>query len=132
VSTDRAGTPFIGGGLHMALRDLARYGLLLARGGQSADGVSVGSRAFLDATRSEYTAGTPSLLGHGFYRNFLDTDGHWIGHNGYGGQWLMVYPDSEIVIACLSGLSDDGGLDWRYIRRLADMGEEIAKFLGQR
>ena len=132
VSTDRAGTPFIGGGLHMTLRDLARYGLLLARGGQTADGLNVGSIAFRDATRSEHAAGAPSLLGRGFYRNFLETDGHWLGHNGYGGQWLMVYPESEIVIACLSGLADDGGLDWRYIRRLADMGEQIADLVRPR
>jgi CubicO group peptidase (beta-lactamase class C family) len=132
LSTDRAGTPFVGGGLHMTLRDLARYGLLLARGGQTTDGLSVGSRAFRDATRSGHALGTPSLLGRGFYRNFLETDGTWLGHNGYGGQWLMVYPESEIVIACLSGLADDGGLDWGFIRRLADMGEQIAQLLGQR
>jgi CubicO group peptidase (beta-lactamase class C family) len=129
LSTDRCGTPFVGGGLHMTLRDLARYGLLLARGGETLDGVSVGSRAVRDATRSERAKGSPSLLGWGFYRNFLETDGTWLGHNGYGGQWLMVYPESEIVIACLSGLADDGGLDWAFIRRLAAMGEQLAGVL---
>lgn len=125
LSTDRLGTPFVGGGLHMTLRDLGRYGLLLARGGQSG-GRSLGSKLFRDATRAQAELGTPSLLGRGFYRNFLETDGTWLGHNGYGGQWLMVFPESEMVIACFSAISDDGGLDWRFIRRLADLGEQLA------
>lgn len=129
LSTDRCGVPFAGGGLHMTLRDLARYGLLLARGGMTPGGVCVGSKSVRDATRSERARGTPSLLGQGFYRNFLETDGTWLGHNGYGGQWLMVYPESEIVIACLSGLADDGGLDWGFIRRLAAMGKQLADIL---
>jgi CubicO group peptidase (beta-lactamase class C family) len=129
VSTDRAGTPFMGGGLHMTLQDMARYGLLLARGGRMGEGAGVGSTAVRDATRRDGARGTPSLLGHGFYRNFLETDGTWLGHNGYGGQWLMVYPDTEIVIACLSALADDGGLDWGFIRRLATMGEQLAGLL---
>ncbi|GAC1662761.1 MAG: hypothetical protein PVS2B1_21660 [Candidatus Dormibacteraceae bacterium] len=131
LSTDRLGTPFVGGGLHMTLRDLARYGLLLARGGETAFGASVGSKAFRDATRSDRAKGSPSLLGRGFYRNFLETDGTWLGHNGYGGQWLMVYPESETVIACLSGIGDDGGLDWEFIARLAAMGEQLAEALGR-
>jgi CubicO group peptidase (beta-lactamase class C family) len=131
LSTDRSGTPFVGGGLHMTLRDLARYGLFLGRAGTSLEGARIGSRDFLAATRSERTEGTPSLLGRGYYRNFLETDGTWIGHNGYGGQWLMVYPDSDIVIACLSGLADDGGLDWGFIRRLATLGCALAGALGR-
>lgn len=129
LSTDRTGIPFVGGGLHMSLRDLARYGLMLGRAGKSLAGPSVGSREFRDATRRDRAKGTPSLLGSGYYRNFLESDGTWIGHNGYGGQWLMVYPDSEIVIACLSGLADDGGLDWGFIRRLAAMGSQLAAAL---
>lgn len=130
LSTDRTGTPFVGGGLHMSLRDLARYGLFLGRAGQTLDGGCIGSSSFRDATRSDHAKGTPSLLGQGNYRNFLESDGTWIGHNGYGGQWLMVYPDSDIVIACLSGLADDGGLDWGFIRRLAALGSDIARALG--
>ena len=129
LSTDRAGTPFVGGGLHMTLRDLARYGLMLGRAGKTMAGPSLGSREFRDATRLDRAKGTPSLLGSGYYRNFVETDGTWIGHNGYGGQWLMVYPDSEIVIACLSGLADEGGLDWGFIRRLAAMGSQLAAAL---
>lgn len=129
LSTDRAGTPFVGGGLHMTLRDLARYGLLLARGGETLRGTFVGSKTFRDVTRSERARGTASLLGRGFYRNFMEAEGAWLGHNGYGGQWLMVYPEAQIVIACLSGIADDGGLDWSFIRRLAAMGTELADVL---
>jgi len=135
LSTDRRGTPFAGGGLHMTLRDLARYGLLLARGGvgvdnSRADGPArVGSPAFRDATRAEYAAGTPSLLGRGNYRNFVETNGTWLGHNGYGGQWLMVFPEQEIVVACFSAVCDDGGQDWAFLERLATLGTDIAALL---
>ena len=126
LSTDRVGVPFAGGGLHLTLRDFGRYGLLLARGGAGLGGRRVGSPAFRDATRTQHGAGTPSLLGRGNYRNFCETDGRWLGHNGYGGQWLMVYPEEELVVGCLSALADDGGLDWSYIARLAELGEQIA------
>ncbi|MBS0579849.1 MAG: beta-lactamase family protein [Proteobacteria bacterium] len=129
LSTDRGGTPFAGGGLHMTLRDLGRYGLLLARAGAGPLGAEVGSRSFRDATRSERAQGSASLLGRGFYRNFLETDGVWLAHNGYGGQWLMVWPEAEIVVACLSGIADEGGLDWTYIGRLAALGEQVAGLL---
>ena len=126
LSTDRGGTPFAGGGLHLTLRDFGRYGLLVARGGVGVGGRRVGSPAFRDATRAHRAAGAPSLLGRGHYRNFCETDGRWLGHNGYGGQWLMVYPEGELVIACLSALTDAGGLDWSYIARLAELGEHVA------
>jgi CubicO group peptidase (beta-lactamase class C family) len=129
LSTDRLGTPFAGGGLHMTLRDLGRYGLLLARGGATPLGPRVGSVAFRDATRSSRAQGSASLLGRGCYRNFLETDGVWLGHNGYGGQWLMVWPEPEIVVACLSGIADHGGLDWAFIERLAALGEDVVKLL---
>jgi len=131
LSTDRLGTPFAGGGLHMTLRDLGRYGLLLARGGASAFGARVGSATFRDAARSSRAQGSASLLGRGHYRSFFETDGSWLGHNGYGGQWLMVWPESEIVVACLSGIADDGGLDWSFIARLAALGEDVAGLLAQ-
>ncbi len=126
LSTDRTGVPFAGGGLHLTLRDFGRYGLLLARAGAGVDGHRVGGTSFREATRAQHRAGTPSLLGRGNYRNFCETDGHWLGHNGYGGQWLMVYPEEELVIGCLSALTDDGGLDWSYIARLAELGAQVA------
>jgi len=128
LSCDREGTPFVGGGMHMTLRDLARYGLLLARGGHGVRGLVVGSRAFRDQTRAQRAEGTISIAG-AHYRNFTETDGVWLGHVGYGGQWLMVFPESEIVIACLSGLSDDGGLDWAYTERQLAMGQDVAAAL---
>jgi CubicO group peptidase (beta-lactamase class C family) len=86
--------------------------------------------AFRDATRVGHAHGTASLLWSGRYRNFVETESTWLGHNGYGGQWLVAYPESEIIVACLSGVTDDGGHDWRFVARLAAMGETIAALLG--
>ena len=128
VSTDRSGVPFLGGGLHMTLRDLCRYGRLLGRGGQGYTGKHVGSTSFTQQTMHSRVDGTQSHLGVS-YHNFLETNGRWIGHLGYGGQLLMVYPEHDIVIACFSSLLDDGGLDPAFSQRQVAMAEHIADYL---
>jgi CubicO group peptidase (beta-lactamase class C family) len=128
ITTDRTGTPFMGGGLHMTLRDLARYGLLLARAGRGVTAAPVGSIEFRDRTRATRTQGTHSI-GKGYYRNFTEANTAWIGHGGYGGQWLMAFPEEEVIVACLSGMCDDGGLDWAYTERQLAMGADIAAAL---
>ncbi len=129
VSTDRSGTPFLGGGLHMSLRDLARYGRLLGNAGMHGAGHSVSSRTFFDTTKTEASKGTATPVGCR-YRNFTFTDGHWIGHLGYGGQWLMAFPDTGLVIACLAALAGDDAIDMNFIKHLPDMGQDISNLLG--
>ena len=52
MATDRVGTPVIAGGASMTARDLARFGLLFARGGLGIEGRAVGSARFIAETRS--------------------------------------------------------------------------------
>jgi CubicO group peptidase (beta-lactamase class C family) len=52
IGTDRAGTPIISLGGCVSARDLARYALLFVRGGRGVGGQQVGSRAFIETTRS--------------------------------------------------------------------------------
>ena len=70
VSTDRDGVPFVGGGLHMTLRDLARLGRLFCF--DSPDGAS--QHGLVREALANPDSGTRYGDGTG-YRNFLETDG---------------------------------------------------------
>lgn len=114
VATDRSGFPCLNGGLCLTARDLARYGLLLARGGIGLAGQEVGSPAFLQATLAGGVA-MPAPRGHLRYSNQTNTDGRWIGHGGYGGQYLVADPVTGTAAVFLSVLDNaDGYLSSYY------------------
>ena len=114
VATDRSGFPCLNGGLCLTARDLARYGLLLARGGIGLAGQEVGSPAFLQATLAGGVA-MPAPRGHLRYSNQTNSDGRWIGHGGYGGQYLVADPVTGTAAVFLSVLDNaDGYLSSYY------------------
>lgn len=114
VATDRSGFPCLNGGLCLTARDLARYGLLLARGGIGVAGQEVGSPAFLQATLAGGVP-MPAPRGHLRYSNQTNTDGRWIGHGGYGGQYLVADPETGTAAVFLSVLDTaDGYLSSYY------------------
>ena len=98
ISADCKGVPVLSGGGMMTARDLARYGLHLARRGG----------AFLsDAMSGAGTryGGSPTLR----YRNHLMSNGRWAGHPGYAGQFLMVDPARDVAAAFFSVLETEHG-----------------------
>lgn len=114
VATDRSGFPCLNGGLCLTARDLARYGLLLARGGIGVAGQAVGDPAFLQATLTGGVA-MPAPRSHLRYSNQTNTDGRWIGHGGYGGQYLVADPVTGTAAVFLSVLDNaDGYLSSYY------------------
>ena len=114
VATDRSGFPCLNGGLCLTARDLARYGLLLARGGIGVAGQAVGDPAFLQATLAGGVP-MPAPRGHLRYSNQTNTDGRWIGHGGYGGQYLVADPVTGTAAVFLSVLDNaDGYLSSYY------------------
>ena len=114
VATDRSGFPCLNGGLCLTARDLARYGLLLARGGIGVAGQEVGSPAFLQATLAGGVP-MPAPRDHLRYSNQTNTDGRWIGHGGYGGQYLVADPVTGTAAVFLSVLDNaDGYLSSYY------------------
>lgn len=121
---DRSGQPVLNGGLCLTARDLARHALLIARRGQGADGRTFGSPAFLDETLSGGIP-MPAPRGHLRYSNQMNTNGRWLGHGGYGGQYLVANPATGRVACFLSVLQDEDGYDTAYyppiIAMLADI-----------
>ncbi|MBW7945635.1 MAG: serine hydrolase, partial [Sphingomonadaceae bacterium] len=103
---DPVGTPFAGGGFNARLRDLARFGELMRRGGRMGGKQIVPAAAIEDIVRGARKedfakAGYATLPGWS-YRNQW-----WVSHNAHGaytargihGQAIYVDPKAEMVIA---------------------------------
>lgn len=120
---DRRGFALMNGGLCLTARDLARHGLLIARRGQGAVG-RFGSAAFLDETLSHGIA-MPAPRGHVRYSNQFNTNGRWLGHGGYGGQYMLADMTTGRVAVFLSVLDTEDGYFSNYyppiIAMLADI-----------
>lgn len=128
VSTDREFTPIVDGGIALTARDLARYGLLFVNGGVGVNGRVVGSKAFLDAARTN--RGTKRLDGF-HYSNQLVSNGRWVGHGGYGGQWMLADERSGAAVAFFSVLENTSASDGDYSRDRITLAEDIVDFLAR-
>jgi CubicO group peptidase (beta-lactamase class C family) len=124
VGTDRLGMPFLSGGICLTARDLCRYGAMFARRGSGVDGSPFGSASFLDATLKGGVP-MPAPRAHLRYSSQTNTDGTWVGHGGYGGQYMVANPGTGRVACFLSVLQNDSGYDADYyppiIRMLAEI-----------
>lgn len=107
--------PALSGGACLSARDLARLGLLLARRGGAVSGADVGDRRFLERSLQRPAPILGATRGWVRYSNQLMTDGKWVGHAGYGGQFLMVDMETGRVAAFLSVLENDSGYDDAYM-----------------
>lgn len=120
---DRTGFPLMNGGLCLTARDLARHALLIARGGRGAQG-RFGSTAFLTETLSRGIP-MPAPRGHLRYSNQMNTNGRWLGHGGYGGQYMMADMATGRVAVFLSVLDTEDGYFSNYYPPIIQMLAEI-------
>jgi CubicO group peptidase (beta-lactamase class C family) len=103
---DGSGVPLIGGGLNGRLRDFARFGELMRRGGRFNGRQIVPAAVINDirrgGSREAFVAGDyPTLPGWSYH------DFWWISHDDHGvymargihGQAIYVDPKAEMVIA---------------------------------
>ena len=124
VATDRGGFPLLNGGICLTARDLCRYGAVFARMGQGVDGRPFGSAEFIRRTQGSGIRMAPPRQ-HLSYSNQTNTNGVWLGHGGYGGQYLVANPDTGRVASFLSVLDDDSGYDSAYYPPIIAMLAEI-------
>jgi CubicO group peptidase (beta-lactamase class C family) len=129
MSTDREFTPILSGGIALTARDLARYGMLFLDGGVGVGGRVVGSKAFLDAARTNRGTKRPD----GFhYSNQLVSNGRWVGHGGYGGQWMLADEGEGAAVAFFSVLENASASDPDYNADRITMADDIVNFLARR
>lgn len=121
------GTPNGAGGLYMSVDELARLGLLVARGGRWKDGRMLPeswlARSTSSLSDSARSVGGP--YGYGLLWWRAEADGFYA--LGFGGQYLLVYPRADLVIVTTGGLF---GPDYRYPETILARG--ILAALGRR
>lgn len=124
MATDRTGFPLFNGGICLTARDLCRYGAVFARTGAGVNGRPFGSAAFIEATLNGGVP-MPPPRGHLRYSNQTNTNGTWLGHGGYGGQYMVANPATGRVACFLSVLQDEDGYDTAWYPPLIAMLSEI-------
>lgn len=126
VSTDRAGFPCMNGGCCLTARDLARYGSLFVRRGEGVNGRKVGNADFIEATLNQ---GLPMPKPrHALkYSNQTNTNGRWLGHGGYGGQYMLADLNSGVVGVFFSVLQNKHASDPDYSSEIIAMLQAIGE-----
>ncbi|RWM48391.1 MAG: class C beta-lactamase-related serine hydrolase [Mesorhizobium sp.] len=126
ITCDREGVPLVCGGACLSARDLARYGLLFARKGEGVDGRRVGDAAFIEETRRN--PGPPLLKPRDWvrYSRQTNTDGTFLGHGGFGGQYMLANPDTGTVVVYFSVLENNSAMDSDFTGPLVKMMAELA------
>jgi CubicO group peptidase (beta-lactamase class C family) len=90
-------------GLWLAPRDMAKLGYLYLHGGQWDGQQIVPAQWVADSTRQQIEAGG-SWLSDGYgYQWWVDAQGYFMAL-GFGGQYIVVVPDRDMVVTFTSGL----------------------------
>ncbi|KUM23899.1 hypothetical protein AU467_32595 [Mesorhizobium loti] len=56
----------------------------------------------------------------------MNTDGTWLGHGGYGGQFMLANPDTGTVVVYFSVLENASAYDPDFSAPLVKMMGEVA------
>lgn len=126
IACDREGVPSLGGLASLSARDLARYGLLFARRGEGVDGRRVADAAFIEETRRNPGPSWPKPREGLYYSRQTTTDGTWVGHGGYGGQYLLANPDTGIVVVYMAVFENQSGDSADFWQPLIKMMAQLA------
>ncbi len=102
---DGHGSEFAGGGMNAALRDLARFGEMMRRGG-SVDGVEVVPRAVIDDIRNGGDRARFAPAGYDTLPGWSYRNQWWVSHDPHGcftargvrGQMIWIDPVAEMTI----------------------------------
>ena len=130
-STDRNGFPVIDGGGCMTARDLARLGMLFCRRGKGVNDKTVGDANFIEKTAQRLNLRFESPRQWMGYSNQTFSNGRWIGHSGYGGQFMLADLQSNVVGVFFSVLQNDSAYDIEYSAGMIKMLQEVAEKVGQ-
>lgn len=105
IIVDSAGTPFTAGGLNLTLRDMARFGEMIRRGGRF-NGQQIVPAAVIAKIRTGGSPGDFAKAGYKLLPGWSYKSQWWISHNAHGafnargvhGQTIYIDPTAEMVI----------------------------------
>ena len=118
ISLSPEGLPALSGGGCLSARDLARFGLIFARAGQNIHGEPFANYKFLSESILREAPRLSEPKDWLKYSNHLMTDGRFVGHAGYGGQFLLVDTKGGASVSFLSVLENEDGYDDCYMGKL--------------
>lgn len=127
ISTDRSGMPVLDGGACLTARDLARFGLLFARRGAGVRNRQVGDATFIETTRERACLPFAEARSWVYYSNQTCTNRRWLGHSGYGGQFMLANLETGIVCVFFSVLENAGAYDTKYVTPMIKMLSDISE-----
>ena len=115
------------GGGSLITRDFLRMGLLFSRFGKGINGKNIGSKTFLSKTINSEGPKYIQLSKDKFvcYVNSLMKCGNWIGHSGYGGQFLGINLKTKVVAAFFSVLETKSATNEKYKKDMVNMIDQI-------
>ena len=119
ISLSPDGFPAFSGGGCLSARDLARFGLIFARNGLDIHGNHFANSSFLEKSLSRDAPSLTEPKKWLRYSNHLMTDGRFVGHAGYGGQFLLVDTLTKTSCSFLSVLENEDGYDESYLSEVA-------------
>ena len=119
ISLSPDGFPAFSGGGCLSARDLARFGLIFARNGLDIHGNHFANSSFLEKSLSRDAPSLTEPKKWLRYSNHLMTDGRFVGHAGYGGQFLLVDTLTKTSCSFLSVLENKDGYDESYVSEVA-------------
>lgn len=128
ISLSPEGLPAFSGGGCLSARDLARFGLLLARKGRDIFGAAITNAGFLANSLSRDAPKLKPPKNWLRYSNHLMTDGRFVGHAGYGGQFLLVDTETNTSCAFLSVLENEAGYDDAYMGMVARTLKQVCSY----
>ena len=119
ISLSPDGYPAFSGGGCLSARDLARFGLMFTRKGLDIHGANFANSAFLTKSMSRNAPSLSEPKEWLRYSNHLITDGRFVGHAGYGGQFLLVDTITNTSCSFFSVLENKDGYDHIYMGEVA-------------
>jgi CubicO group peptidase (beta-lactamase class C family) len=133
VVTDVQGNAFAAGGWQMTLRDLARYSTIWMNDGIAPDGERVIPIEWIDELRDQ-SKGVPYK---GFeeknvrYHNQITSDGTFLAHAGWAGQFMYADPENDISYVMFSSLTAPTGVTPEDAQALYEVGWALSEYFSQ-
>jgi len=114
--TDSEGISMGGNGMMMDPRDMARFGYLYLKKGEW-DGTQLMSEEWVESSQQKHME--RKYIPDSFYGyQFWVSDYGTYSAVGFGGQWITIVPEHEMVVVFNNNLSEGDELQWKTPERL--------------
>lgn len=115
---DDDGIAFGGSGVRLTPRDMARFGYLYLMNGEW-DGEQVVPESWVELSGQQHIARKYISDNYYGYQFWVSNKGHYSAV-GYGGQWIMIVPQYNLVVVFNNRFEEGDNLQWNTPERLLE------------